>query len=167
MKFIMFLSLCIGAFTISEAQQNNSPCSHPKFHEFDFWIGTWNVYKHGTDTLVGTNTIMAVAGDCAIQENWKNVNGSNIGTSLNKYAYAIGKWQQFWVDNSGLTLLLEGNMEGNNMVLKNEKMVKGQLNINRITWFNNADGTVRQLWESSTDGGITFSVAFDGLYKRQ
>jgi hypothetical protein len=30
----------------------------------------------------------------------------------------------------------------------------------------NADGTVRQLWESSADSGRTGSVAFDGLFVR-
>ena len=37
----------------------------------------------------------------------------------------------------------------------------------RITWSKNADGTVRQLWESSTDGGTTWTVAFDGTYAAQ
>ena len=41
----------------------------------------------------------------------------------------------------------------------------GQRQRDRITWTPNGDGTVRQLWESSTDGGATWSVAFDGTYR--
>ena len=37
----------------------------------------------------------------------------------------------------------------------------------RITWTPNPDGTVRQLWEASKDGGVNWSVLFDGLYTRQ
>jgi hypothetical protein len=37
----------------------------------------------------------------------------------------------------------------------------------RLTFFNNPDGTVRQLWESSNDEGKTWQVAFDGLYRKR
>ena len=36
---------------------------------------------------------------------------------------------------------------------------------NRITWTPNPDGSVRQLWEASQDGGATWSMLFDGLYQ--
>ena len=37
---------------------------------------------------------------------------------------------------------------------------------NRITWTPNADGSVRQHWEASTDGE-TWTTAFDGRYVRK
>ena len=41
--------------------------------------------------------------------------------------------------------------------------------INRITWslMNGDRDYVRQLWETSTDDGKTWAVAFDGQYHRQ
>jgi hypothetical protein len=39
--------------------------------------------------------------------------------------------------------------------------------INKMTWTPNPDGTVRQLWEQSKDGGQAFTVLFDGLYRRR
>jgi hypothetical protein len=39
--------------------------------------------------------------------------------------------------------------------------------VQRITWSREADGSVRQLWESSFDGGRTWTVAFDGRYVAQ
>ena len=36
----------------------------------------------------------------------------------------------------------------------------------RITWTPAAGGTVRQLWESSSDEGRTWTVLFDGRYVR-
>ena len=37
----------------------------------------------------------------------------------------------------------------------------------RITWERLPDGRVRQLWESSKDGGTTWTVAFDGYYAKR
>jgi hypothetical protein len=140
------------------AQTGQSPCASPKAHEFDFWIGKWTVYKNGTEKVVGYNNIVPVAGGCGIQENWADVTGGSIGTSLNKFDFSKGKWQQFWIDNSGQTLELLGNYAEAKMIMSNPA--------NRITWFNNIDGTVRQLWEQTTDNGATWTVAFDGLYKK-
>lgn len=35
-----------------------------------------------------------------------------------------------------------------------------------LTFFKNADGTVRQLWETSPDR-TSWQIVFDGLYTRQ
>jgi hypothetical protein len=43
----------------------------------------------------------------------------------------------------------------------------GRSSRQRVTWSPRPDSRVRQLWESSTDGGKTWSVVFDGLYERQ
>ena len=150
------------AIFVKAQNQGQSPCSSPKAHEFDFWIGNWTVYQNGTDKIVGYNNIVPVAGGCGIQENWKDVTGSSIGTSLNKYAFGKGKWQQFWIDNSGMTLELEGNFADNKMILTGQSGSTTE----KITWFKNTDGTVRQLWEQSKDKGTTWTVAFDGLYKK-
>lgn len=37
----------------------------------------------------------------------------------------------------------------------------------RLAFTPNPDGTVRQFWEMSGDGGATWTVLFDGLYTRQ
>ncbi len=37
----------------------------------------------------------------------------------------------------------------------------------RISWTPGEDGSVRQLWEASKDGGATWNVLFDGLYVRK
>ena len=143
-------------------------CADPKVHEFDFWIGNWTVYKNGTDTIVGYNEIKAVADGCSLLESYTSARGAYKGNSLNKYNSITGKWQQFWVDNGGMTLLIEGSYRDNKVVMENEdKTANGGIVNNRITWFKNQDGTVRQFWEQSADKGKTWSVVFDGLYKKR
>ncbi len=38
--------------------------------------------------------------------------------------------------------------------------------VDRITWTPNDDGTVRQHWQTSEDGGKTWKTEFDGRYER-
>jgi hypothetical protein len=69
-----------------------------------------------------------------------------------------------------LRLVLAGSFANGAMVLegRHEPDPKtGLVGRERITWTANADGSVRQLWESSKDDGATWSVAFDGLYRRR
>jgi hypothetical protein len=53
-------------------------------------------------------------------------------------------------------MVLEGQTQG-----KDGKSTK-----HRITWTPNADGSVRQLWES-TDAAGQWTTAFDGRYTRK
>lgn len=53
------------------------------------------------------------------------------------------------------------------MILQSEELKtdKDQPYFHRITWTLNEDGTVRQYWETITNGKDII-VAFDGLYKK-
>ena len=42
----------------------------------------------------------------------------------------------------------------------------GLIFYHRVTWTHNEDGSVRQYWETITEGK-DIAVAFDGLYKKQ
>jgi len=163
MKYLFYLLVTI---TFGNAMAQNR-CNDPKAHEFDFWIGNWTVYKNGTDTIVGYNEIKTVAGGCSLLESYKSARGNYTGNSLNKYNFRTGKWEQFWVDSGGLTLFIQGNFGNEMLTMENEiKTSDGKTNRNKITWFKNTDGTVRQLWEQSTDNGQSWTVAFDGIYRK-
>ena len=90
------------------------------------------------------------------------------GTSYNAFNRTSGKWHQTWVDNGGLVLLLDGAFADGKMVLSGEtRDTSGAKVLNRITWQETAPGAVRQLWETSRDGGGTWSVVFDGRYRKR
>ena len=67
----------------------------------------------------------------------------------------------------GSPLLLRGAFDGHAMVLSGDHASPqgGKPVRERITWTRNADGSVRQRWDQSGDGGKTWTVAFDGLYR--
>ena len=53
------------------------------------------------------------------------------------------------------------------MVLSGMSHRNGKPVLDRITWSQDDDGTVRQLWEASKDTGIIWTTVFDGRYTRK
>jgi hypothetical protein len=73
------------------------------------------------------------------------------------------------MDSTGTTLLLDGGWRDGAMVLEGEgpnEADPSQSQRHRIAWTPSDDGEVRQYWQLSDDGGETWSVAFDGRYRR-
>lgn len=143
------------------------PCSTPEYRQFDFWAGSWNVTMGGK--AAGTNTIQPIEAGCALQETWRGAGGGS-GTSLNAWDARRQVWHQTWTGADGGVLLLDGVFKDGKMVLTGQhpavKDPKATV-LERITWSPLPSGQVRQLWESSLDGGKTWTVAFDGLYTRK
>jgi hypothetical protein len=145
-------------------------CATAEYRQFDFWIGEWDVSLNGQ--AAGTNSITREHSGCAIAERWVGAKGLT-GSSLNVYDAATGRWHQTWVDSAGSLLLLDGRFSDGAMRLASPAPADagavegGAIALQRITWTPNADGTVRQLWEQSQDGGKSWTVAFDGLYRRK
>ena len=166
MKHLLVVGL-ISIFTFSmNAQNNNCKCCTEQHAEFDFWIGTWEV-TNPDGSKAGTNKIEKAQGQCVLQENWSSATPGYTGTSNNFYNLKTKQWEQIWIDNQGSTLHMKGTKVGKQMILRtdDETNAKGKTYFHRITWTDNDDGSVRQLWETITaDSEIT--VAFDGLYKK-
>jgi len=139
-----------------------SDCSAPEHHQFDFWIGEWTVTVAGKPA--GTNRIESVMKGCGVLERWTSARGSH-GTSLNFYDRRTKTWTQAWIDEGGNALHLTGTFADGRMVLASApRPTATGIDVQRITWLKNGDGTIRQLWEASSDGGRTWTVAFDGRY---
>jgi hypothetical protein len=137
-------------------------------HDFDFWLGSWKVFDPD-GRLLGTNTISPLFGGRALIEAWDG-NGAVSGRSLSSYDVGRGGWHQTWMDSSGSTLLLDGGLTNGAMVMEGSAPTgtgDDPWDHHRITWTPSSDGAeVRQLWESSSDDGATWTVAFDGCYRR-
>ena len=137
-------------------------CTAPEHRQFDFWIGEWDVVTQGT--TAGRNRISADLKGCVIVENWTAKSGGR-GSSLNFYDRITRAWYQAWIDEQGGALLLKGGLRDGRMVLQSEPVPnsKGDSTVQRITWTPEENG-LRQLWESSADGGKTWKSVFDGKY---
>jgi hypothetical protein len=146
-----------------------SPPAPSTAHDFDFWVGHWDVFDPDGNE-VGRSSITALFGTGAINEHWRGSSGVE-GRSLSAYDPARGCWHQTWVDSSGTLLRLDGGMLGGAMVLQGQAPAAAdpsRTERQRISWQPSADGSeVRQLWEVSADGAATWQVVFDGRYRRR
>lgn len=139
------------------------PCNTPEFRQFDFWVGDWNVESTAAPGTMSRNLITRINDGCTIREQFTTKAGYE-GTSLSFYDASRKVWHQTWIDNQGGALYLEGGLEGRNMVLRT---VADRQDVQRVTWTPLDGSRIRHLWESTTDGGKTWTTAFDGYYSRR
>lgn len=134
-------------------------CSGAEFRQFDFWIGEWDVVNQ-QGRPAGTNRITDIESGCALLERWTGAGGAT-GTSLTFYDRADGRWHQAWMDGKGQALRLSGGCRGSRMVLES---TRAEGRVERVSWTRVEGGRLRQVWESSSDEGKTWTVVFDGTY---
>ena len=159
------LALALGSFVLPGTAVGAGPCDDPAHRAFDFWLGEWLV-RTPDGKLAGSNQIQSEYGGCVLHERYTTERGYR-GESLNIYDAGRKVWHQTWVDTAGTLLLLEGGLRGGSMVLEGQTVGSdGKTTRHRITWTPRADGSVRQLWES-TDADGKWMVAFDGSYTRK
>ena len=167
MKILIALAcvVVVAAFADpSHAQDNGPPCDDSRARQFDFWVGEWTVSQNGR--TAGHNKISNIHGGCTILEEYQAASSSYEGKSFNYYDPADNSWHQIWVDNGGIRLHLTGGYGDGRMVMSGTRVTGDGTVLDRITWHNNADGTVRQVWEMSEDDGATWNTFFSGLYER-
>jgi hypothetical protein len=116
---------------------------------------------------VGTSRVSRISGGCALLEEWQAAGGSG-GKSLNFFDAADQRWHQVWVGADGTVLRIAGDLDNGAMRMTgpDRKTPQGTVR-DRITWTPHADGSVEQRWDTSTDGGATWSTGFVGTYRRK
>jgi hypothetical protein len=144
------------------------PCeSRPESHQFDFWIGDWDV-KSQQGQLVGHSHIDQILGQCVILENWTGLQGGS-GKSFNSYDTASSSWRQFWVDDRGtVTEFTDGvYKDGALRFLTHSKAPDGSDILGRLSFYNLGPERVRQWKERSMDAGKTWTTDYDFVYDRK
>jgi hypothetical protein len=145
-----------------------SACDAPEYHQFDFWLGHWQVVAAADNaTALGASRIERGSSGCWITEHWRGAGGVE-GTSLNAWDAAHHVWRQFWTGSDGIVLRLEGGLHDGAMVLEGTLPRRtGGEQRQRITWTPRSDGSVTQHWETSDDEGAHWATSFLGIYRRQ
>ena len=157
---IVFAAISSASAVARAAAPPAAPCAAPEYHQLDFWVGKWDVFSTGKDKLVAHSLIESVCG-CGIRENWMPLNNQP-GGSLSVYVPGDKHWEQFWIDSGGTRAFFTGGWNGKAMVITG----KWAGPTVRMTYSKNADGSVRQFGEQSTDDGKNWSPAFDFTYRR-
>lgn len=148
---------------VMQSEEIAYPCrNNPLNRQFDFWLGEWDVHANGQK--VGESKIEYSLEGCLLIENYTASSGYS-GKSLNFYDDGDKKWHQIYTDNGGNISRYSGELKDGKMYFRGENTgPKGSKSLVRMEFTSNGDGSVRQLYEGSTDDGKTWSVYFDGLY---
>ena len=157
-----------------EVVQKLTPCIAPQYREFDFWLGEWEV-RDAAGQVLGRNRISKRHGGCVVVEEWESARGGS-GSSFNIYDQPTKQWHQFWVDATGTNWLssdkqgnpatLRGGIRDGTMVMTSHPDTVPSIGLTRATWRPLPNGGVQQTFESSSDGGKTWTVSFDGFYSK-
>ena len=151
--------------TPSSESLKPASCAAAEYRQFDFWIGDWNAFDvDNPTTMVARAQVDRVLDGCVLRENYEGTDGHR-GQSFSIYDASRGTWHQSWVTNRGQLLVVEGKIEGDQMVLSGvdhtadakERQIHG-------TW-KPVSGGVRETATTSTDGGKTWELWFDLIFR--
>lgn len=165
MKRLWFLPLLFAASAASA--QTPPGCDTPESHQFDFWVGKWEVFPaQKPDLKIADSLIEKLYAGCAVRENWMPLQGGG-GGSLNAWVPGEGKWRQTWLDSAGVFADFKGGWTGTAMVIEGVWPQPGAPNqMTRMTYTPHPDGSVEQAGETSDDGSQTWEASFDLIYRK-
>jgi hypothetical protein len=167
-KLLGFLTVVSALPLFAQQPPKRPDCTAPEHHQFDFWIGSWDV-MNTQGQQIGTNEVTSLLSGCTLKEHWEG-RGGGVGESFSSYDRVAKQWHQTWVDNTGNVWKTDGNLIDGKMVLtRTAPWVRDPTKIAtyRWTWIKEDDDNVIQRAEASTDGGKTWQVNFDGHYVRR
>lgn len=142
-------------------------CETPEHRQFDYWVGYWDVYRTGTDTLVAHSLIERRYAGCAIRENWMPLRNQG-GGSFSIWHPATRQWRQLWVDSSNGWVEFTGGIVNGAMELTGPwagSGPNGENGIVRMRYDRGENGAVRQHGDVSIDNGRTWAPSFDFTYR--
>jgi|SRR5687768_4638317 len=157
---------------IARLEAARYPCrAMPQAHEFDFWIGEWDVspwqQPNAAPAAAGRNTIHPILEHCILLEEWSGA-GGGFGKSYNFYDTNRLKWRQIWMGDGGGSLDYTGEFKDNAMRFEGWTLgPNNQRVLQKLTFTRISADTVRQTFEASNDDGKTWNVTFDARYVRR
>jgi len=168
---ISFALLFFAALNVSVSRPTSSAdharprrCTSPEYRQFDFWIGDWDVFEAGNPTSpVAHARVERILQGCVLLEDYQR--GTLEGQSFSMYDALSKTWRQTWVTNQGELALIDGRLEGNQMVLKGIDHTGDGVETQIRGIWQSAAGGVRETALSSADGGKTWKPWFDLVFR--
>lgn len=147
------------------------PCETALHHQFDFWLGDWQVFDSATSALMGFDHIEKHLKGCAIVERltWLSdaFSRPKLGyrpTGVGISAVQGGAWVMLWTDTYGGTWLGRGSRQPDgSMMFTSTTAESGRYT--RGVWLRNPDGTVRNIGYQSVDGKTNWAQSYNWLYR--
>ena len=157
----MLASLALLLAVATPPPPQTHPCREAIYHALDFWVGDWVVTSG--EHIAGTNHVESTLDGCAITEHYVGVRDAP-GGSISMYDATAKQWKQRYVTARGRLSDYTGGVLPDGSVQLIAAINGARV---RMTYTHLPDGTVRQRFERSTDGGKTWSPPNDLIYTRR
>jgi hypothetical protein len=155
----------------SEFRQKMEKKIHPcefdeRYRQLDFWVENWGLYLTDGGAQAGTTKVEKLESGCLIRESFTGVYGYT-GTSISFFDPATGKWTQTWTNDHGNVNHFVGELRDGAMHLEGLMYPYNAEPLPiHMTLTPNPDGTIHLLTQISRDGGKTWEVRFDAVYRK-
>jgi ketosteroid isomerase-like protein len=163
--FVVVASVClagIGSLLFAQTPPTGG-CDRPEYHQFDFWIGDWDVFEATGAARVAQVRVDRLLDGCLLREDYRDANGLK-GQSLSSYDPVTASWQQTWITNRGQLVVIHGRSQGADMIFRGTSHDATDETGVRARWTPEGD-RVRETAERSTDGGRTWRPWFDLIFR--
>src|SRR5262245_43710801 len=117
--FVSIFVVQVASLTGVLAEKRTAPpqtCENPARHQWDFWIGDWDVFEVDGVTRAARVRVDRSLDGCVLHETYEDPAGLR-GQSFSIYDASRNVWHQTWVTNHGQLLTLEGRWQEEGMVL--------------------------------------------------
>jgi hypothetical protein len=149
----------------------SAPCDTPQHHQFDFWVGDWQVFDAKTNQLVAFDRVEKHSHDCIVQQNLTMVTDLYRRPGVGYRMTGIGvnrfdgeSWLELWADNQWGAIVLRGMpAAGKAMVLTTIHPSRNR--DLRLEWDQRPDGSVRALQYVAPAGSGKWELYGDLIYR--
>jgi hypothetical protein len=157
--------MCAVALGPDTPPQAPAPAG-PPHRELDFLVGNW-LARDPAGRAVATLTITREYAGCVYLE--KRRGAGNAGETLGAIGHVAdrGAWRRDALGPSGFVLTLEGAWDGTRLALSGKDYQDPVVTrLHRMTWTPRPDGSIEELWQTSTDAGQRWQTESRSLLRR-
>ncbi len=154
------------------AQTPTSPCDTPQHHQFDYWVGDWQVFDATNNQLVAVDHVEKHSAGCIVQQNLTFITDMYRRDGVGYRLAGIGvnrfdgeRWLQLWADNQWGAIALRGAPDEHGSLVFTS-IVPSRGRDLKIIWEKQADGTVRNLEYVAPTGTQKWEKYGDLIYRR-
>jgi hypothetical protein len=154
-------------------EQTTAPasCDTPQHHQFDFWVGDWQVFDADSHRLVALDRVEKHSEGCIIQQNLTfltdlyrrpGVKYRLSGVGLNRFDGEA--WLQMWADNQWGAIFLRGSLDAAGAMVLVSVIPSRHRDV-KLVYEKQADGTVRNLQYVAPAGSGKWVKYGDLIYR--
>jgi hypothetical protein len=147
------------------------PCDTPQHHQFDFWVGDWQVFEAKSNQLVGYDRVEKQSHGCIVQQNLTMITDLYRGPGVGYRMSGIGvnrfdgeNWLELWADDTWGAIALRGTLDAHGSMVLTTLTPSRNRDL-RLVWERRPDGSVRTLQYVAPAGSGKWQLFGELIYR--